>query len=130
MGDSIVTNRNKNTSPQFMRGTSVQLSKALEKGIVSPPCFCFLTDEDKKILAYVDIDNVIYELGLNRIKELEEQMTVVNEAVGDLNNVSEIIPEETGATNLLEYITSINQSVNQVTNTVSMITSDMLSEED
>lgn len=130
MGDAIVTNRNKNTSPQFMRGTSVQLLKALEKGIVSPPCFCFLTDEDKKILAYVDIDNVIYELGLNRIKELEEQMSVVNEAVGDLNNVSEIIPEETGATNLLEYITSINQSVNQVTNTVSMITSDMLSEED
>ena len=118
--------KNKNMIPSFSRGSLANLQKALEDGIVTAPAFHFITDDDKKCLAYVDIDGVVYELGMNRIEELEEKMTVLNESMGDLNNITDIIPPETGATNIVEYISSINEAVNNVSNTVTMLTSGAL----
>lgn len=122
--------RNRNMIPSFSRGKLENLKKAIEEGIVTAPAFHFLTDDDKKCLAFIDIDGTIYELGMNRIEELEEKMTVLNDSMGDLNNITDIIPPETGATNIVEYISSINEAVNNVTNTVKMLTSDSLGDDD
>lgn len=115
--------KDRNTLPSFSRGKLENLTRAIAEGRAVPPIFHFLTDEDKKCLAFVDIDGTIYELGLKRIEQLEKEMTILNDSMGDLSNIADVIPPESGATNIVEYISSINEAVNSVSNTVTMITS-------
>lgn len=84
--------KNKNSVPSFTRGTLEQLKKAIADGKISPPAFHFLIEEDKKCLAFLDVDWEIYEINVGRISKLEKAMEgLINPETGEVVPVIEYV---------------------------------------
>ena len=101
--------KTKNTMPSFTRGTLGQLKKALSDKKIVPPAFHFLTEDNKKCLAFVDIDGIIYQINLDRIEKLESDVSMLTSQMEGLKD-----PETGEPIKVTEYVQPTIEAVQEI----------------
>lgn len=104
--------KSKNSLPAFSRGTIEELRRGLELGVITPPAIHFLTEDNKKCLAFVDIDNTIYEINLERIEKIESLLEGMKTPEGEVIPVPEYV--EQSITPIQEQVSIIDEKVGGV----------------
>lgn len=117
---NTVLPKTKNSMPSFTRGTLAHLQKAIQDGKVVGPAFHFLTEDNKKCLAFVDIDNTVYQINLDKINELKTRIDELSEGLVDPTSGEQIsvatyvennvAPVQTQVTNVTSEVDEIKQN--------------------
>lgn len=125
----------KNTMLPIYEGNYQDMYGAIRQGRITSPCWMWL--EDKECLAFIHWETIGGEkiltphiILMDRVTALEERVENMDKAVGDIADIIPSDPETGEAKNLVEYIASVSSQVTEVSNSISMITSlDLIEDE-
>ncbi len=125
----------KNTMLPIYEGNQQDMYGAIKQGRITGPCWMWL--EDKECLAFIHWETIGGEkvltphiILMDRVNALEEKLESMDKAVGDIADIIPSDPDTGEAKNLVEYLVSVSSQVNEVSNSISMITAKDLLNED